>query len=92
MTLASEDMQTLDLLSTPSAPVVGLKRRIEYLDTRGKESLDSDRIIGLAVWWTTVATTLSGVRKLEGEIHLAKDLAPSSAIGYFSVKARFLNC
>jgi len=89
MTITSEDMQTLDLLSTPNAAVVGLQRRIEYLDARGKESLDSDMVIGFAVWWTHphAATAYPRVRKLEGEIHLARDLAPSSAIGFFSVKA-----
>jgi hypothetical protein len=93
MVLTSEDVQALDLLSAPNAPVVGLQRRIEYLDAGGNKTLDSDLVIGFAVWWAhaDVAATCPGARKLEGEIHLAKDLAPSSAIGFFSVKARFLS-
>ena len=46
-----------------------------------------------AVWWPS-RTAMNGgrpspsVRRLEGEIHLPKDLQPSSAVGHFTLSVR----
>lgn len=94
MTIETEDLQALDLLSSPKAMVVRLRRCVKYHADTGK-AVDSfawkDEIshYDLATWWPAdeAAGTLNTTRRhLQGELHLKADLKPSSAIAHFRVE------
>ncbi|KIY51797.1 hypothetical protein FISHEDRAFT_36554 [Fistulina hepatica ATCC 64428] len=95
--IEGQDPQSLDLLSTPSAIVLCLQRRVHTqtapspLPFRDILSASCEDV-GRAVWWP-VNQSCHGehaydrhfVREFEGEISLSKDLKPSAAIGPFSL-------
>ncbi|KAF7374745.1 hypothetical protein MSAN_00360000 [Mycena sanguinolenta] len=72
LTLESTDDQALDMFSSPSAPVVILRRCVRFQNP----STSSKPVEGNDAPYS---------RSLEGEIKLAKDLASSSSIGRFTV-------
>ncbi|KAL0954346.1 hypothetical protein HGRIS_003340 [Hohenbuehelia grisea] len=94
MTIESPDMQALDLLSSPKAIMVRLRRNIKYHEFRTmavdamtwRDSVDDT---DPAVWWPSTegeeADTLVR-RHLCGEIQLKKTLKPSTAIGNFRIE------
>lgn len=85
MALRSSDENTLGLFSTPSAISVKLLRRVRFLnpDNLWDESVQE---VGSASWWPSAGVqSHPNARHMEGEIKLAKDLRPSTAIGHFSV-------
>ncbi|EKM78643.1 hypothetical protein AGABI1DRAFT_59597 [Agaricus bisporus var. burnettii JB137-S8] len=91
LTIEGTDSEALDILARPSSIVLSLQRRVRFYnqtyfarpDVAWNESVDE---IGTACWWPsqTMASTTHR-RQLEGEIHLSKDLRPSSDMGHFGV-------
>ncbi|KAJ3513144.1 hypothetical protein NLJ89_g3107 [Agrocybe chaxingu] len=93
LTLESSSPQALDLLCTPSAIALSLRRRVRFYnkpsssrqDVAWNESMEDT---GRAVWWPSTAADArsdSNTRYLEGEIRLEKDLRPTSEMGHFSI-------
>jgi hypothetical protein len=89
--LSSQDSRTLAILSNPKLQYVRLARRIRFFEdpARGierrlqaKEPNISEEVIEaeLAVWWVPPKDIHqeNHTKRLEGEIHLAKELPPSS--------------
>jgi len=99
LTLEGRDSQALDMLSTPSSVVVCLRRHVKYYNSPSSISRlnvawkDSFEDVASAVWWPS-GTSRSNpcTRHLEGEIRLAKDLRPSSAIAHFSITYSVVLC
>jgi hypothetical protein len=91
MTLEGQDPETLDLFSTPSAIVVNLHRRVRFFSktSHARQEVswnETAEEMGTAVWWPSAGSRSSAlVRHLEGELKLAKDLRPTSAMGHFSI-------
>ncbi|KAG6857382.1 hypothetical protein H0H87_004744 [Tephrocybe sp. NHM501043] len=90
LTLQGADDNTLDLFATPSAVDLKLQRRIRFYGAATELSNgpwnETVEDVGHATWWPAAGTRIrSGVRHLEGEIKLAKDLRPTTAIGCFSI-------
>ncbi|KAF7327972.1 hypothetical protein MKEN_00377400 [Mycena kentingensis (nom. inval.)] len=91
VTLESNDGQALDILSSPTAPVVTLRRSVRYqnLSTsskRGADWIESVEDICRAVLWPSAnGVDAAYSRCLEGEMKLPKDLASTSSIGIFIV-------
>ncbi|KDR78971.1 hypothetical protein GALMADRAFT_244680 [Galerina marginata CBS 339.88] len=90
--LESDDEQALDLISTPKAVVLRLRRRIKYHWNAEKsfESLawkDAVDHSQLAVWWPSIEGSQANgpkhVRFLNGELHLRPDIKPTSAMAHF---------
>ncbi|KAJ8494403.1 hypothetical protein ONZ45_g13241 [Pleurotus djamor] len=99
MELCSSDIQALDLLSSPNAIVVRLRRRVAYRDPNlslaskmevGISTSDSITDSESAVWWPSVEGAAvigdSPRRLLSGEVHLQKNLKPTTAIGNFCIE------
>ena len=90
--LDGDDQQALDLLSSPKAIVVRLRRRIKYHHNSEKmlESLawrDSIDHSQLAVWWPSAEQSEQrNVRYVNGELHLRADIKPTSAMASFRVE------
>ncbi|KAJ6576649.1 hypothetical protein DFH09DRAFT_1149928 [Mycena vulgaris] len=85
LTLESGDNQALDMFSSPSAPVVTLRRCVRFQNpaTSSKRGVDW---VESAVWWPSPGgSDALYSRSLEGEIKLPKDLTSTSFIGRFSV-------
>ncbi|TFK27772.1 hypothetical protein FA15DRAFT_685673 [Coprinopsis marcescibilis] len=98
ITLEGRESPVLDVLSSPNAIVVKLRRRVRFYnratatkrEVAWNESVDD---VGTAVWWLPQDNrndTYS--RHLEGEIRLAKDLRPSSEIAHFSISYSVVLC
>ncbi|KAF8150705.1 hypothetical protein B0H34DRAFT_729909 [Crassisporium funariophilum] len=94
MELESDDIQALDLLSSPKTIVVRLRRCIKYhvnaestLESLAwKDSIDHSQ---LAVWWpSTERASLDSKSKrfLNGEMHLKPDMKPTSAMAHFRIQ------
>jgi hypothetical protein len=90
-----DNRQGLNVLSSTTAAIVQLQRRVKYYlaavsasnkqDVGWKETVE---VMNSAVWWPSVEggrSTEWNSRRLDGEIRLAKDLQPSSAVAHFSV-------
>ncbi|KAG6900823.1 hypothetical protein C0993_000142 [Termitomyces sp. T159_Od127] len=93
LTLQAADEDILRLFAAPSAPVLKLQRRIRFLSNSSspvegvygpwKESVED---IGSAIWWLPAGTGgQPGVRHLEGEIKLGKDIRPTTSMSHFSI-------
>lgn len=91
LTIEGADSEALDILARPSSVVVSLQRRVRFYnqtsfarpDVAWNESVDET---GTACWWPSqTMTSTIHCRQLEGEIHLPKDLRPSSDMGHFSI-------
>ncbi|KAJ7455217.1 hypothetical protein B0H11DRAFT_247815 [Mycena galericulata] len=99
MTLSSPDAQALDLLSSPRALSVHLRRRLKPVTPASKRNgifdanadLSADPVENMtaASWWPVPEgdATLRGIhtRRLDGEIQLPTTLKPSSRIAHFAV-------
>lgn len=95
-----KDRQALDLLASPKAIVVQLRRRVRFFlaaatvgDGQAPGWNDTVEDLETAVWWPGAGNSADPcTRRLEGEIRLSKDLKPTSAIAHFSVSVRSLRC
>ncbi|TFK40191.1 hypothetical protein BDQ12DRAFT_628002 [Crucibulum laeve] len=98
ISIEGADPLLLNLLSSPNAVVLSLRRRVRFYnkttssrqDVAWNETVDD---MGSAVWWTPLdARESPGSRQLEGEIQLAKDLRPTSEMGHFSISYSVVLC
>lgn len=90
LTLQGGDANTLDLVSSPSAVVAKLQRRVRFFNKPLQTWHESSEDLGSAVWWPAVSVqSTANVRHLEGEIKLTKDLRPTTSIGHFSITVSF---
>ncbi|KAJ6513064.1 hypothetical protein C8R45DRAFT_1088146 [Mycena sanguinolenta] len=91
LTLESTDDQALDMFSSPSAPVVVLRRCVRFQNpsTSSRREIDwvesYEDVARATLWPAAEGNDAPYSRSLEGEIKLAKDLASSSSIGRFTV-------
>lgn len=94
MVLETKDLQALDLLSSPKAVVMRLRRRLRtHADTRKtvdsigwKDAIEHSQ---LAAWWPSTEDTPddSSCRcQINGELHLPIDLKPTSAMAHFRME------
>jgi len=91
LTLQSAENKALDAFAAPSAIHLNLQRRVRFfskhsnspMDNFWHESIDE---MGSATWWPSAGNrSHPDARYFEGEIKLAKDLRPSTAVGHFSI-------
>ncbi|KII85093.1 hypothetical protein PLICRDRAFT_45212 [Plicaturopsis crispa FD-325 SS-3] len=99
MALSCEDSDALDLLSKPNSIFARLRRQVSYTaggptisKISGSDYKDEFQDYDLAAWWPSLDRRLSEkgredprVRYIDGEIRLANDLIPSSAIAHFAI-------
>ncbi|KAJ7649992.1 hypothetical protein FB45DRAFT_6712 [Roridomyces roridus] len=95
ISLSSPDAQALDLLSSPRAISVHLRRRLSPItpasqrsgmfDANADLSADPAENMALATWWPLQLQS-PGTRRLEGEIQLPSALKPSSRMAHFGVE------
>jgi len=96
--LESRDKSALDAFSMPSSIVVVLRRRVRYYHAnssarQGVAWNEPVEDVGSAVWWPSPDNgTNHFSRHMEGEIRLAKDLRPTSAMGHFSLSYSVVLC
>ncbi|KAF9563246.1 hypothetical protein CPC08DRAFT_686837 [Agrocybe pediades] len=90
--LDGHDEQALDLLSSPKAIVLRLRRRIKahwnpektFESMAWRDAIDHSQ---LAVWWPSRETPeMRGVRYVNGELHLKVDANPTSAMAHFRIE------
>ncbi|KAJ7126274.1 hypothetical protein C8R44DRAFT_781516 [Mycena epipterygia] len=92
LTYFCRDLQALNLLCTPSTVQVRLNRQVKCRSLTAAAgsgpALTTNDIeeSGRAVWWLNGSPRQQDSRKLEGEIHLPKNLKPTSAISSFTLK------
>jgi len=80
MIMQSSDSQTLDLVSASSAIALHLRRRVRYFE------FEDIRDVGMAVWSASRDDAQAAQRQFSGEIHLSRDLAPTSDFAPFAVE------
>ncbi|KAG6812365.1 hypothetical protein H0H92_003176 [Tricholoma furcatifolium] len=93
LTLQGTDANILDLFGTPSAVNVKLQRRVRFFSKNSPSPMgcfdpwsETMEDVGTASWWPSSSmNSRSGVRHLEGEIQLSKDLRPTTSIGDFTI-------
>ncbi|KAL1747103.1 hypothetical protein HDZ31DRAFT_61548 [Schizophyllum fasciatum] len=91
MTVQCFDKQALELLSQPENITVHLRRQVRYVlgDVR-KDAAPRPVIVcdvAKATWWPAEGqNTQEYERRVDGEIHLAQELQPSSDFPYFCVQ------
>lgn len=94
MVLETKDLQALNLLSSPKAAVMRLRRRLRiHADTRKtvdsigwKDAIEHSQ---LAAWWPSTEGApddSSCRRQINGELHLPIDLKPTSAMAHFRIE------
>ncbi|TDL19924.1 hypothetical protein BD410DRAFT_791559 [Rickenella mellea] len=94
MTLQSENLQALDVLSSPQCPTVHFVREIQGDDYQGEapcmEGWEATRIFAEARWWkpNSSENPECNRRELQGEISLPRELKPSFSFGIFYLKYR----
>lgn len=95
--LESEDLQALDLLSSPKAVIVKLQRCVKldkqlYTTVDRLTWCDDFEYFPPAVWWPSSQSEGLGetptIRCLQGELHLNADLKPSSSMAFFGIEVR----
>jgi hypothetical protein len=101
LTLSSQDRQALDLLSSPHAINIRLRRRVRYYisasnvasykQTGSAERKDAIDFVENAVWWPAPGGDRHS-RRLNGEIRLAKDLKPTSSMAHFTIDYSVVVC
>jgi hypothetical protein len=96
--LECDDSQALDLLSLPTSINVHLRRRIVYdarfgqfgqAHKKDREWKDASEDIASGVWRRRSSNQGLHQRLVEGEIRLARDLQPSSAMATLFVNVGF---
>jgi hypothetical protein len=89
MTIEADDSQVADVLASIRSTALYLQRRVRC--TFGYSSVNISRC-GQAIWWPSpdAAAYLgnAGQRHIMGEIHLRRELHPSTAIKQFQVEVR----
>lgn len=104
LSLESADEQTLDLLSSPKAIVLRLRRRIRCRmnaektmeSLAWKDAIDDSQ---LAVCWPSTEgpdrddsrSSPRHRRFVNGELHLRADIKPTSSMAHFRVEVRLLS-
>ncbi|KAJ7707529.1 hypothetical protein B0H17DRAFT_520623 [Mycena rosella] len=96
LVIECSDPQALELLASPDAPVLRLRRAVRFLtgEKAAKEELDHS---ASATWWpaadraldtdsTDTLVTNAFRRMLKGEIHLKPELITSSSIAHFRIE------
>jgi hypothetical protein len=102
LTIKSQDSQTLDLLSSPRAIAIRLRRRVRFHAAAGMKTVnnkldnlwkDTTEDIEAAAWWpsTEGGSVEPTRRRLDGEINLVKTLVPSLAIGHLSIEVCYFS-
>ncbi|KAF9048579.1 hypothetical protein BJ165DRAFT_1032607 [Panaeolus papilionaceus] len=96
MELEGSDVQALDILSSPRAPIIRLKRMVNSRpESPSKNKNLSFKVLTNyshpAVWWSNELPGAqfdrqSTKRTLQGEIHLKNNLIPTSAVGHFWIE------
>ncbi|KAK2460956.1 hypothetical protein APHAL10511_007426 [Amanita phalloides] len=98
MTLEGHDNDALDAFSMPTSIVVHLRRRVKYYQAnssarQGVAWNESFENMGSAIWWPVHNSQDDHyTRHMEGEIRLAKDLRPTSAMGHYSLSYSVALC
>ncbi|KAG6812366.1 hypothetical protein H0H92_003177 [Tricholoma furcatifolium] len=82
--IEANDENALEALSSPTAPVLRLRRRIKCC--RGSSSQDVDDYSELATWWSFAETNIANVKQLSGELQIPFDMKPTTAIAHFSIE------
>lgn len=86
-----DDWSALDLFAAPTAIAVHLQRQVRYFrqPSYGRAEVawnESVADMGAATWWPSPNYRRDpSARYLDGEIKLAKDLRPTSAVAHFKV-------
>ncbi|KAJ7779257.1 hypothetical protein B0H16DRAFT_1448743 [Mycena metata] len=83
MTIETDDSQAADVLAAIKSSAVYLQRRITR--SFGGSSTNFTPC-GQAIWWPSSDTRTPSQRHLMGEVHLRKDLQPSTAIEKFRIQ------
>ncbi|KAF8628024.1 hypothetical protein AX15_004141 [Amanita polypyramis BW_CC] len=98
LTLEGCDRDALDAFSMPSSIVVVLRRRVRYYqaNTSARQDVawnESFEDMGSAIWWPSHDGRNDHSRRhMEGEIRLARDLRPTSAMGHYSLSYSVILC
>ncbi|KAJ7779258.1 hypothetical protein B0H16DRAFT_1502076 [Mycena metata] len=85
MTIETDDSQAADVLAAIKSSAVYLQRRVKC--SLGGSSTNFTPC-GQATWWPSSDTRTHSQRHLMGEVHLRKDLQPSTAIEKFRIQVR----
>jgi hypothetical protein len=91
LTLHSKDAQALDLLSSPNAIHIRLRRNVKFTYTGGADLEDAEHFVENAVWWPAAGGD-DHSRRMNGEIRLAKDLKPTTSISHFTIDYSVVVC
>jgi hypothetical protein len=96
LTFTGTDEQALDLLSSPYATSILLKRSLDassHATTRdpGHHVQTFVETVARAVFWPAKHAGTIGMRVLEGEIKLGKTFLQSVVFPHFTVKVRILS-
>ncbi|TRM58288.1 hypothetical protein BD626DRAFT_186645 [Schizophyllum amplum] len=90
--LEAHDASALDLLSSPTAIVARLRRRLRYKSDIGR-ALDEDgwqestSVYETASWWPREGAPQHTYRRcMDGEIHLKEDLKPSTSMAHWQIE------
>ncbi|TRM56673.1 hypothetical protein BD626DRAFT_587151 [Schizophyllum amplum] len=90
--LEAHDASALDLLSSPTAIVARLRRRLRYKSDIGR-ALDEDgwqestSVYETASWWPREGAPQHTYRRcMDGEIHLKEDLKPSTSLAHWQIE------
>ncbi|KAJ7041034.1 hypothetical protein C8F04DRAFT_1081365 [Mycena alexandri] len=83
MTIETDDSQAADVLAAIKSSAVYLQRCVKC--SFGGSSTDFSPC-GQATWWPSSDTRTPSQRHLMGEVHLRKDLQPSTAIKEFRIQ------
>ncbi|KAG6821317.1 hypothetical protein H0H93_000178 [Arthromyces matolae] len=84
--------QVLDMLSSPNAPVLRLRRRVKceggasirFHGVTQREAIDHS---DLAIWWPSPhEPPVMNRRRLSGELQIHSDMKPTTTIAHFSIK------
>ncbi|KAF9461996.1 hypothetical protein BDZ94DRAFT_1126652, partial [Collybia nuda] len=104
LTIRCVDTQVLDLLSSPRAINARLQRRIKYFQSNVRQAAKrrssttgaiqhdvEETKITTAKWWSPPKDSLldGDERRVEGELHLPRDLQPSSDFAHFIVEVSY---
>lgn len=96
-TIQSIDTEALDILVSLKAVMVVLRQRVKYFIDAPQFERNTAQIVNVtdietAIWLSLSTTTLQGSheRQIHGEIHLPRELQPSSDFAALVVEVGFL--
>ena len=100
--LESQDLEALNLISSPKSIVLRLRRFIKYHsnDDQTLEHFawgDAVQESSLATWWPSTEGSaddpnLHTKRYINGELHLESDITPTSAMAHFRMEVLLDQC